>query len=313
MKNSYFISRNFCPCCGSSNSSTLLSISYNDEALKEYLINFYAPQGYIDLCYLENEEYVLNECLNCKLVFQKYVPNDELMYILYEKWINPDLAYENGKKRSFEYNKNQAAELLDIISYFSVNPIELNFLDFGMGWGQWLLLAKAMGVNVYGMELSEKRLEMARKNNIEVIDWDNKQNVKFDFINTEQVFEHLTNPKDTLLHLKKFLSPNGVIKISVPVGQFVKDSIKKLDWNLDRNDANSMNCISPLEHINCYKYESIIELGRQADLIPVFTIRNEQTNTLGKILKSKLRPFYSILKPYKRQDSCIYFTANVNN
>ena len=67
-----------------------------------------------------------------------------------------------------------------------------------MGWGNWLLAAKALGVSVFGPQLSEERVKYAKKNGITVITWDEIQGSNFDYINTDQGFEHLPQPLETL-------------------------------------------------------------------------------------------------------------------
>jgi len=47
-----------------------------------------------------------------------------------------------------------------LIAYFNVDPEKLYFLDAGMGWGSWCLMAKAFGVNIYGIELSRHLIEL---------------------------------------------------------------------------------------------------------------------------------------------------------
>ena len=49
-----------------------------------------------------------------------------------------------------------------------------------------------MGYESYGMEISESRIKYAESKGINVINWAQAVRLKFDFINTEQVFEHIS-------------------------------------------------------------------------------------------------------------------------
>ncbi len=107
---------------------------------------------------------------------------------------------------------------MTILDYFKNIKRELKFLDFGMDWGRWCLMSKAFGCDVYGTELSESRIKYGQSIGINVIDWDEISNFEFDFINTEQVFEHITSPLEILKYLSHSLKQHGLIKISVPDG-----------------------------------------------------------------------------------------------
>src|SRR5690606_17208053 len=96
---------------------------------------------------------------------------------------------------------------------------EIHVLGFGMGWGFWCLAAKARGFQVVGLELSEERLRFAREQGTE--SWRTLSDnpiANFDFINAEQVFEHIPQPRETLTTLAARLNPGGVVRIAVPDG-----------------------------------------------------------------------------------------------
>ena len=128
---------------------------------------------------------------------------------------------------------------MQIISWFKKAPSSLKFFDFGMGWGEWALMAKAFGCRSYGAELSNICIEYAKANGINIVSWDEIPQSQFDFINTEQVFEHISNPLQTLCHLKKGLKANGLLKISVPTVNFMERRLRIMDWNSPKGARNS--------------------------------------------------------------------------
>jgi SAM-dependent methyltransferase len=95
-------------------------------------------------------------------------------------------------------------------------------------------------------------------------------NRTFDFINTEQIFEHVAQPLETLRALKDTLEPHGLIKISVPEGRDIKRRLAIQDWEAPKGSKNSLNAASPLEHLNCFTWESLI---RMADLAGLLSVR----------------------------------------
>ena len=71
------------------------------------------------------------------MIFQKEIPNDLLMEILYEKWLDPKKLFEQRQKTDDLCIYSQyAQEILTIIAYLRQVPSELSFLDFGMGLGE---------------------------------------------------------------------------------------------------------------------------------------------------------------------------------
>ena len=252
MPESLFIRREHCPGCRSSRSSTLLASDFLASPLKAFLEAFYSAQGTIELQCLEGETYELDECSDCSLIFQRNIPNTVLTEILYERWINPDKAREQYFQRNdFKRRCFYAEEVMMLVQFLQTSASTLSLLDFGMGWGTWCLMAKAFGCDVYGMDLSEARARHGREQGINVIAWADLSGRQFDFINAEQVFEHIPDPLATLRHLCGSLKPSGLIKLSVPDGSDIKRRLRVLDWSAPPESGNSLNPVHPLEHHSC--------------------------------------------------------------
>lgn len=271
MSNSFFSHRNKCPACHSESIREIYRKPYDVPPISRYLESFYADQGGVDLAYLANVSFCLCECSNCALIFQSEIPNDFLMSVLYEQWMNPDKIFRQHRRTDdLKMFSNHAHEISMLIDYFDTVPSALSFFDFGMGWGKWALMAKAFGCNSFGTELSIDRTTYAASNGINIIEWDTILKHQFDFINTEQVFEHLSDPLPTLQHLKTALKPNGIIKISVPTANDIRRRLKTMDWDAPKGTKNSLNAVAPLEHINFFRRESLIAMAKAAGMEEVF-------------------------------------------
>ena len=296
MSNAYFVVRESCPGCGSANTKTIYEQPFSKPPISDYLNDFYASRGKVEFEYLEGSDYILNECNSCGMIFQKEIPNDELMDRLYGKWLDPEKALNDHNKRDgLSHYIYYAQEVMQLIAYFKKRPSQLKFFDFGMGWGRWALMAKAFGCVAYGSELSKDRIEHAKSNGIKVIEWDDFPNYKFDFINTEQVFEHIPEPLVTLRHLKKALAPEGLIKISVPTANDIERRLNLMDWKANKYAYNSLNPVAPLEHINFYRRNSIVKMaevvGLKEVLIPIKTQYQYTTEWDG--IKKIAKNFYN--------------------
>ena len=296
--NKWFITRDKCPVCGSDDSKTIYQTKYDESPVKDYLESFYNPQGKVEFEYLKDAFYILNECTACKAIYQRDIPDGVLMERLYEHWIDPKIITVEEKNHNLSYYTRYAQEVMQIVSYFKKEPGSLNFFDFGMGWGKWALMAKAFGCNSYGTEISNERIEFAKSNGIKVITWDEIPQCQFDFINTEQVFEHIAQPLETLKYLKTALKPDGILKISVPHADDIKARLKKMDWTAAKGTKYSLNTLAPLEHINLFNRASLIEMANIAGMemvyIPLITQYRFSTDwgTPERIVKNILLPIY---------------------
>ncbi len=305
MKNEFFNYRDKCPACHSKNFKEVYKSPFDEHPIRSYLEVFYAaPDGGVEFEYLKNASYHLCECKECNLIFQKEILNDYLMELLYDKWIDPILIFNHDQdSHNLERAMYYASEISMIIDFFDKMPSELSFFDFGMGWGKWALMVKSFGCKTYGTELSEERIKYATSNGIQVITWEEMPSYSFDFINTEQVFEHIPNPLETLNHLKLSLKPNGIIKISVPTANNIKSILKKMDWKAERGSKNSLMPVAPLEHINYYRRISLVKMAEKAGLkevmIPMKLQYRYKSNWNGsrRIAKNLALPIYrNILK-----------------
>jgi SAM-dependent methyltransferase len=130
-------------------------------------------------------------------------------------------------------------------------------------------MAQAFGCQAYGTELSRVRLQAATMYGISVIAGDEIGNAFFDFVNAEQVIEHLAEPVATLKSLAASLAPDGLLKISVPDGTRIPELLRRPDWGAPKGSPDSLNAIAPLEHVNCFNRRALLELARNARLTPV--------------------------------------------
>lgn len=312
MLSKYFDERTQCPACRNTGFNEIYNRSYYDDNILKYLHRFYNEQGGIEQEFLKDANYVITECKKCGLVFQKEIPNEFLMKKLYEEWLDPVKIFEiYEKNHTLDYYENLTNELKKIILHFNKNPSDIKLFDFAMGWANWCKTAISLGCKVYGSELSEARILNASKIGVKVLNWDEITSQKFDFINTEQVLEHLSYPLDTVIYLKKALKDQGVLKISVPNGFDIHRRLKIMDWGAPKSHENSLNPVAPLEHINCFNRNSIITLAHCAGLKEVKLKNQIENNSTSLIhqLKNLLRPAYRFIKPnqYPFENTYMFF------
>lgn len=298
----YFVTRETCPICGGQ-PSPVYQEAYTSPALRQYLQSFYELEQGAYEHYLEGANLIIVRCGSCELVYQQEIPNEEFMRILYEEWINEEKGFENAvSKRSPDFFGRISREHFALLKFFNRPATDLHFFDFGMGWGTWCKMAQGYGVHAYGAELSQARMAHAKKFGIQIVPFEDVPNHKFDVINSDQVFEHLSDPYSFLKKLVEGLNPGGVCHLFVPNGFDILRRLKRPDWNLPAEHPYSLNPIAPLEHINCYNQTSLIFLAKRVGLNPVelpttFPMGGEPGITGIERIKSFVRPLKELVMP----------------
>lgn len=181
-------------------------------------------------------------------------------------------------------------------------------LDFGLGWGDWCKMAAAYGCESFGVELSREKVEHARSVGIKVVALEDLPPNHFDYINMEQVLEHLTEPWAVVHRLVSSLKPGGLMHIAVPNGNDVLNHVCKITWSMQERTATM--AIHPLEHLNCFSYRALVNLGHRAGLqeitpSPLTAYRYQLSfEDPQSLLRSLFRP---VVRSFVRRVPSVYF------
>lgn len=266
---SSFVRRDGCPACGSLGAMTLLSVPYDRDPLLSYLRSYYTKASDIG-SWLSGAVYGVERCTDCSLVFQRHVASGELLSRLYDDWLN--FEYDPERDGTYQHAVQNPAstrdghELLTVARVLRRPVASLRVLDYGMGWGLWARIARGIGARAYGHELSETRSAYVRSHGVELVDAASLRDLAVDFINADQVFEHLSDPYETASLLAGALGPGGVLKIAVPRADDIERRLRRPDWNARKFSRHSLNAIQPLEHVNCFSERSLARLLRRVGL-----------------------------------------------
>jgi 2-polyprenyl-3-methyl-5-hydroxy-6-metoxy-1,4-benzoquinol methylase len=283
-----------CKICGSASAEMLLSTDFHSPQVWGFLETYY--QGRLDKQLFEGLKFEVLKCRACDFLWQANVGDPELLGQLYGSWISAEDSLAKKRNLSAEYFRNYALQVQGLAQLLPKKPIDTEVLDFGMGWGMWCLMAKAHGYSVTGLEISTDRIAFARSNGITVVeDLSRLEGKRFDFINSEQVFEHLDDPLGTLKSAVTLLKPGGFIRISVPDGSGMEAGLRSSGWKAAKD------ALHPLEHINCYTETSLRKLGEAAGL------RRVREPVVPHDLKSLVKSFLGRFLAF-RQGTAQYFT-----
>jgi len=139
---------------------------------------------------------------------------------------NSNADYEEGAARDRVPKYKASIELL-----LSIKPESRNILDVGAATGKFLSTAEKYNLAVYGVEYSSYAAKQAKiKYGYDFFIGDlleyETQDIRFDLIHLNHVFEHLIDPNAAIEKMSSLLNKNGKIYIEVPLQFSIIEIIK---------------------------------------------------------------------------------------
>ncbi len=162
----------------------------------------------------------INKCRNCGHKFLQEDFTREILTRLYTDYY-PRASFDlkqyqpNREVKGFSSWLNGGARLA-----YGWVPKKVCVLDIGCGFGETLGYHKARGCEVYGVEADENIRRVADKFgfNVHVGLFDPRLYKRdfFDYVTTDQVIEHMTDPVEALRGMAQVLKPGGLAILSTP-------------------------------------------------------------------------------------------------
>ncbi len=214
----------------------------------------------------------LYTCNNCSLEFfdTDLAGGDKF----YSELGKLDWYYLHPGKTEYDYVQNYIEDGMKI-------------LDIGCGRG--VLHSKiTKKVDYQGLELSTKAVELAKKDNINVIqetiqNHANKNTEKYDLVCLFQVLEHLTELETFLKAIYQVLKPDGKFVIAVPNNNGFISKIANYTFNL------------PPHHTILWKEESLRFLAKKYSF-DVVDVHEEELQDVHKVYAYKAQIQYELKK-----------------
>lgn len=257
-------------------------------------------------------EYV--ECRGCSLIYQRNIPDPTLVDALYnDRSTDPWIAYEHDKPvfANAETVATHAIEMLRVLSFLNRHPSEVSVLDVGMGWGLFGRVARGLGCNSYGTEISESKREVAAAfgTNVITISEARQSGLHFDFISADQVLEHVADPRGILEELVPLLRADGVMRLSVPNASHHRGRLKNFSPALTASGF-PLNAYAPLEHLNAFSGRALRTMAAKSGLHPVevpMLIARVPTGPFRTRMRFRARDIYGRRYYWSRRSSTHLF------
>jgi SAM-dependent methyltransferase len=258
--------RKACPVCHGSKRHVLLESLHNTP---DFLNFIKCEKYYGDSYYNSYHQSAVKDlhfqavvCDDCEMIYLTEVLNDHGMSILYNDWLDKILLrqhYENLPVNPYE------EIILGVIKKSKARAGQsLRVMDFGAGYGKFCKVAVRLGYSTFAYDISDDKNDHMDGLGITITSNLEQYNQFFDFIWVNQVFEHLAEPGEILLNLKKALKPDGIIFISVPNCKNIRQIISQKGFG---NELKQL--LSPHQHINAFTNHSLRQLGERHGLQPL--------------------------------------------
>jgi len=138
-----------------------------------------------------------------------------------QEFNQPEGTLPSGKN-ALRYKNRMGKMLADAAARLDKQPIEMETLDVGCSSGALLRVAGDLGFSVCGVEPATAAATTARTLGFEVFDGLLEETAyadnRFDLVTLFEVIEHLTEPADLLLEIRRILKPGGILLVGTGNG-----------------------------------------------------------------------------------------------
>jgi len=217
---------------------------------------------------LDGKAYEIRRCPACDLWFQTWVMEDAEL----ECWYSPprdraSFMEEIGRQR-LHWFAHLTEEIL-VMRQLVAEPVPV-VLDFGCNWGKWASMALAHGCEVFAVDVNRDAAAFCASRGIRMLGYDELPGLRFDFVNVDQVAEHLGDPLNVVRHLAACVKPGGFLKLATPGNARLPRQLGDAQARRDDSvlDAATLDSLLPLEHVNLFTGRSLVALARAAGLEP---------------------------------------------
>jgi 2-polyprenyl-3-methyl-5-hydroxy-6-metoxy-1,4-benzoquinol methylase len=271
-----------CPSCSGNNSKVIFSLSKNQFLHNNPTHNI---EWFEKLHIPEEHRFPFVRCNSCGFVYSKFKLNDDYNFSFY----NEGVIVDSSREKIFKKSKRvmQVQIWLNLLRGSEDKKI-LKVLDFGGGWGDFLSIAKSYGVETYGLEFDERKIEYAKSQGVALHDMQFiDQHAPYDIFMCNQVMEHLDDPKSALRHLHSLLVKNAIGFVGVPNfnENYLNENIKLIE-----SGGIPPKEINPFGHLNYFSPKTFASMLKEAGFEIFTPERKKNQHSLTAKVKSIFKP-----------------------
>ena len=298
-----FTDRLRCIACRSELLETLSGGGFGDEPLRGIIAN--EAWGDHPLPYIEHERWCYVRCRSCGQEFHRRILAPSWMGRLYSEWETQAAMEAFVKKQSSldghrRRGEHFFAHALRLYRMAAVSARQPRLLDFGCGHGEFVAVARAVGIDAIGIDFAPDRARhglVAMYSSIEDMRASGAGQEPFDVVTLFEVLEHLSDPRSTLESLAPMMRTGAVLVLETPDTTGITDLRSYRDYL----------AIGPLGHINGFTPESLRRMAERCGFRAVTASPYWVTTSWFTALTSSAR---NALAPLRRRTTQQYFLRN---
>ncbi len=213
-----------------------------------------------------DKPFEIRYCPGSGVYFQTWTMDDSELAGLYSPGADERSFMDQIAGQELHWFAHMTDEILVMRQCVATRPPVV--LDFGCNWGKWASMALAYGCDVYGVDVNQDAAAFCATRGIKMISRAEMGHARFDFINADQVLEHLTEPLEVAREFAAALKPGGYLKLGTP-------DDPKLPGLLRAAQASGSNAVlepriidslTPLAHVNLFNHAALRSLGERVGL-----------------------------------------------
>lgn len=249
-----------------------------------------------------DHSYEIRRCSSCELHYQTWVLDASEAAAWYAAAPQNDDFWAEIGKQKLHWFAHMTEEILILRQLIAASPPHV--LDFGCNWGKWASVALAHGCRVDAVEINPKAASFCAQRGITILPLTALNPSQYDFINVDQVAEHLSDPREVITQLAQSLKPGGFLKLSTPENRALPSRLAN-DQNVDATpllNPIDLDPLAPLEHVNLFTHRSLKRLAATAGLQP-FRIPVLLSLGAGQLWNLPRQLNRNLITPFKRWTS----------
>ena len=269
------------------------------------------------------------QCSNCLHVFNKYRYSEKFLKTFWKRDGDIIAVHTHGKQQSYRSKNLSEPKIKQVLDLTNKAPKKINWLDMGCGNGEFLISAKKKGVKVYGFDLNERDIKLAKKKGIKAFQtnlqgfyenyYDNK--IKFDVISSTGYFDMIDYPIKEMQILEKMTKQGTIFMLDVPdfnsiTHEMIKTFPEKSIRHLNACQRSSFTSKSALYLLRKFNYKPMLRWYYGLDFYMILNFLKQQTNKFEKtkvfeIMTNRYSDFQKIFDQEKSSDT-IFIIAKKN-
>lgn len=196
----------------------------------------------------------IGQCTNCSLIYLNPMPFFEPSAEFSD--MSLDFQYTQFQyqitEEVLQHDRQQFVRQVEILSQLSGTHLTTGrFLDIGCGSGSTVRAATDLGWDAVGIDIDQKLIELGKtQHNVDLrctpLLESGFEGNQFHFIRLRDVIEHLPNPYEALIEVKRLLVPGGLVLIATPN----EDSLPTQIRLLTGHQRDQVATVPPPHHVH---------------------------------------------------------------